>query len=74
MNELLVAVLVLVPLVGGLAVWSRAGRTAERLALGSTALVVGAGLSLAGSALAGGPMSLSADSSSSTRSAPGCSS
>jgi hydrogenase-4 component F len=53
MNEFLVAVLMLAPTLGGLVVWRRTGRTAERIALTAIALAAIAGLALAGSVLAG---------------------
>ena len=53
MTELLVACVLLPPVVAGLLVWTREGRTAELMASGALALAVLAGLVLAVSVLAG---------------------
>ena len=55
MSELLLAVLLLAPILGGLVAWSRRGRVAERVAQVSFVPVAGAGLLLAGIVLVDGP-------------------
>ena len=56
MNELLAALVVLVPSLGGLLAWSLAGRAAERVASGSLGIATVAAGWLACTALAGGPI------------------
>ncbi len=56
MSELLVAVLLLAPILGGLVAWGRRGMVAERVAKVSFALAAVAGLALAGFALVDGPV------------------
>jgi hydrogenase-4 component F len=53
MNEFLVALLLLAPAIGGVAVWTRKGRTAEIVAGVAMGLAVLAGFALAASELAG---------------------
>jgi hydrogenase-4 component F len=53
-NESLVGALLLIPPIGGLAVWGRAGRAAELVAMGSLGLAAVAGIGLAFLALTGG--------------------
>ena len=54
MNEVAVAILVLAPLLGGLAVWRMAGRRAELIAETSLGITAVAALALASVGLAGG--------------------
>jgi hydrogenase-4 component F len=56
MSELLVAVLLLAPILGGLVAWGRRGTVAERVAQLSFVLAAVAGLALAGIVLVDGPL------------------